>query len=91
MKFINSTVLNKFQLYSRISALGPEGHCTKSFKRAMCRPISCRPHVDVHAWGGSLVHVDACGQREGIKNLIFCGRHKRMAVMVANTHLKCQC
>ena len=39
-------VLNKLQSYSRISALGPEGHCTSRFKRAMC--ISCRPHVDVH-------------------------------------------
>jgi len=36
---------------SRISALGPEGHCTSRLKRAMCRPISCRQHVDVHEVG----------------------------------------
>ena len=48
-KIINSTVLNKLQSYSRISALGQEGHCTSRFKRAMC--ISCRPHVDVHKGG----------------------------------------
>ena len=50
IKITNSTVVNKLQSYSLISALGPEGHCrpTSRFKRAMCRPISCRPHVDVH-------------------------------------------
>jgi len=46
----NRTVLNKLQLYSRILALGPDGHCTGRFKRAMC--ISFRPHVDVHKGGG---------------------------------------
>src|SRR6218665_2658889 len=56
----NSTVLNKLQSYSRISALGPECHCTSRFKRVMC--ISCRPHVDVHkVERGS----GACGQGEG--------------------------
>src|SRR6218665_549220 len=39
IKITNSTVLSKLQSYSRISALGPEGHCTSRFKRAMC--ISC--------------------------------------------------
>jgi len=34
------------QSYSQISALGPEGHFTSRFKRAMF--ISCRPCVDVH-------------------------------------------
>jgi len=43
-----------------MSALGPEGHCTSRFKRAMC--ISCRPHADVHKGGGGPAHVDACGQ-----------------------------
>ena len=59
---MNSTVLNKLQLYSRISALDPEGHCTSRFKRAMC--ISCRPHVDVHKGALWLMwtHVD---RREG--------------------------
>ena len=60
-KNINSTVLNKLQSYSRISALGPVGHCTSLFKRAMC--ISCRPHVGVHK--GDLAYVDACGQGVG--------------------------
>jgi len=59
IKIINSTVLNKLQSYSRISALGPECHCTTRFKRVMC--ISCRPHVDVHKGeGGS----DSCGQAQ---------------------------
>ena len=49
IKIINSTVLNKLQSYNRISALGPEGHCTSRFKRVLC--ISCRPHVDVHMGG----------------------------------------
>src|SRR6218665_3351813 len=40
--------LNKLESYTRISALGPVGHCTSHFKRAVCRPISCRPRVDVH-------------------------------------------
>jgi len=34
IKIINSTVLNKLQSYSRISALGPEGHCTNRFKES---------------------------------------------------------
>jgi len=72
IKIINSTVLNKLQSYSQISALGPEGHCSSRFKRAMC--ISCRPHVDVHRGEGSLAHVDT-----GVKNLIFCRHHKWMA------------
>ena len=28
---------------------------------------------------GGPAHVDACGQGEGVKNGIFCGRHKWMA------------
>ena len=58
IKIINSAVLNKLESYSRISALGPEGHCrpTRSFKRAMC--ISCRPHVNVHKGRGS----GSCGR-----------------------------
>ena len=42
-----------------MSALGPVGHCTSHFKRAVC--ISCRPCVDVHK-GGDPAHVDECGQ-----------------------------
>src|SRR6218665_3558393 len=42
--------LNKLESYSQISALGPVGHCTIHFKRAVC--ISCRPCVDVHKGGG---------------------------------------
>jgi len=57
-------VLNKLQSCSRISALGPEGHCTSRFKRVMC--ISCRPHVDVHK-GRSPAHVD----RGWIKKMMF--------------------
>ena len=64
IKIINSTVVNKLQSYSRISALGPEGHCASRFKRAMC--ISCRPHVDVHK--GGLAHVD---RGEGSQKLDF--------------------
>jgi len=76
IKIINSTVLNKLQSYSRISALSPEGYCTSRFKRAMC--ISCRPHVDVHKMSeGGLDHVDR--GPEVVKNPIFCGRHKWMA------------
>ena len=59
IKITNSIgiVLNKLLSYSRISALGPEGHCISRFKRAVC--ISCRPHVDVHkGWRGS----DPCGR-----------------------------
>ena len=48
-------------------------HCTSQFKRAVC--ISCRQRVDVHKGRGP-AHVDACGQGEGVKTLIFCGRHK---------------
>jgi len=65
----NSTVLNKLQSYSRISAIGTEDHCTSRCKKAMC--ISCRPHVDVHKGkgtrGGGPAHVDG----EGVKTLIF--------------------
>ena len=68
-KIINSTVLNKLQSYSRISALGPEGHCTSRFRRAMC--ISCRQHVDVHKVEGGLAHVDAWGQRRRGQNSDF--------------------
>src|SRR6218665_553428 len=50
IKITNSTVLNKLQSYTRISALRPEGHCTSRFKRVMC--VSCRPHVDVHKGEG---------------------------------------
>src|SRR6218665_2573132 len=42
--------LNKLESYIRISALGPVGHCTSHFKRAVC--ISCRPCVDVHKGEG---------------------------------------
>src|SRR6218665_1866144 len=42
----------------------------------------CVFHVD-RVWtstrGRGPAHVDACGQGRGIKNLIFCGRHKWMA------------
>ena len=55
--------LNKLESYSQISALGPVGHRTTHFKRAVC--ISCRQCVDVHTGGGGPAHVDACGQREG--------------------------
>src|SRR6218665_20051 len=65
---------------SRISALGPVGHCTSHFKRAMC--ISCRPSVDVHMGEGGLAHVDACGQGEGGQKRDFCGHHKWMAPFV---------
>src|SRR6218665_1187541 len=76
IQITNSPILNKLQLYSRISAVGPEGHCTSRFKRAMC--ISCRPHVDVHEGEGAQLlwtHVDRGGR---VKNRIFCGRHKWM-------------
>src|SRR6218665_201519 len=72
IKITNSTVLNKFQSYSRISALGPEGHSTSRFKRAMC--ISYRPDVDVHKGEGSgpssllWAHVN---RGEGVENPIF--------------------
>ena len=56
IKILNSTVLNKLKSYSQISALGPEGHCTSRFRRAMC--ISCRLDVDAHKWGGGLAYVD---------------------------------
>src|SRR6218665_1202801 len=59
--------LNKLEAYSRISTLGPAGHCTSHFKRAVC--ISCQPCVDVHKGRGGPAHVDACGQ--GVKNVIF--------------------
>ena len=73
IKVINSTVLNKLQSYSQISALGPEGHCTSRFKRAMC--ISCRPHVDIHKGEGvQLMWTGGGGQKSD-----FCGRHKWMA------------
>jgi len=78
-KIINSTVLNKLQLYSRISALGSEAHYTSRFKRAMC--ISCWPHVDVHKRGrGS----GSCGRMwtgEGGQKSDFFGCHKWMAPM----------
>ena len=66
IKVTNNTVLNKLQSYSRFSALGPEGHCTSRFKRAMC--ISCLPHVDVHKGRGGLAHVD---RGRGVKNHFF--------------------
>src|SRR6218665_1985332 len=73
--------LNKLESYSGISALGPAGHCTSHFKRAVC--ISCRPCVDVHKGeGGS----GPCGQGEGgAKNVIFFGRHKWMAPKLIQT------
>src|SRR6218665_3449331 len=62
--------LNKLESYSRISALGPAGHCTSHFKRAVC--ISCRPRVDVHKGEGGPAHVDACGQVEGAHICYVC-------------------
>src|SRR6218665_3040246 len=67
--------LNKLESYSQISALGPVGHCTSHFKRAVC--ISCRQCVDVHKGEGrGPAHVD---RGEGGQNVIFCRRHKWMA------------
>ena len=67
--------LNKLESYSRISALGPVGHCTIHFKRAVC--ISCGPRVGVHKRGPA--HVDAhVGRGRGVKNLISCGHNKWM-------------
>src|SRR6218665_1688789 len=70
-------LLNKLQLYCRISALGLEGHCTSHFKRAMCITGTCRLHVDLHKGEGVWLmwtHVD----RE-VKNLISLWQRKRMA------------
>ena len=76
IKIINSTVLNKLQSYSRISALGQEGHCTSRFMRAMC--ISCRQNVDVHKGERGvwlmLTHLDR--RDEGGSKIRFLGRHK---------------
>src|SRR6218665_3611387 len=74
--------LNKLESYSRISALGPVGHSTSHFKRAVC--ISCRPYVDVHKGGGG---SGPCGRMwteggGGQKRDFFCGRHKWMAPIV---------
>src|SRR6218665_1399582 len=66
--------LNKLQSYSRISALGPVGHCTSRFKRAVY--ISCRPRVDVHMGGGGVRPMWTGGSKTGF----FCGRHKWMAL-----------
>ena len=67
IKITNSTVLNKLQSDSRISALGPQGHCrprpTSRFK-SVC--VSCRPHVDHKGEGVWLMWTE-----EGVKNLIF--------------------
>jgi len=76
IKIINSTVLNKLESYSRISALGLEGHCASSFKRAMC--ISCRPHVDVHKGEGVWLMWALVDRGEGGQKPDFCGRHKWM-------------
>jgi len=38
--------------------------------------------VDVHKGEEGPAHVDACGQGEGVKNLIFCGCHKWMAPII---------
>ena len=66
----NSTVLNKLQSYSRISALGPEGHCTSRFKSDVQFHVF---HVD-RMWtstrgGGS----GSCGRMwtEGGQKLVF--------------------
>src|SRR6218665_2551724 len=61
--------LNKLESYtcSRISSLGPVGHCTSHFKRAVF--IFCRRGVEVQK--GGRADVDACGQGEGVKNVIF--------------------
>src|SRR6218665_1988119 len=59
--------LNKLESYSRISDLGPVGHCTSHFKRAVC--MSCQPCVDVHK--GPPMFMDACGQGEGQKRDFF--------------------
>ena len=69
IKIINSTVLNKLQSYSRISALGPVGHCTSHFKRAVC--ISCRPSVDVHKGGSGPCGRMCVDRGGGVKNVIF--------------------
>ena len=61
IKIIYSTVLNKLQSYSRISALGPEGHCTSRFMYFMSTACG-HPHG-----GRGLAHVDACGQGRGSK------------------------
>jgi len=60
-----------------MSTLGPEGHCTSCFKRAMC--ISCRQHVDVHKRGEE---SGSCGRMwtgEGDQKPYFFERHKWMA------------
>src|SRR6218665_1398301 len=78
IKIINSTVLNKLQSYSRISALVPEGHCTSRFTRAMC--ISCRPACARPQEGRGVwlmwTHVD---RTVGVSKIRFFGRHKWMA------------
>src|SRR6218665_576619 len=69
------TSLNKLQSYSRISALGPAGHCTSRFKRPVC--ISCRPRVEDHKGRGS----GRCGRtwtEGGGQKPDICGRHKWM-------------
>ena len=70
IKIINSTVLNKSQSCSFRS-----GHCTCSLLAVSWE--RCVFHV-VHKGEVGLAHVDACGQGRGVKNRIFCGRHKWM-------------
>src|SRR6218665_3881478 len=56
--------INKLESNSRISALGPVGHCTSHFKRAVC--ISCRPRVDVHKGVGGSGPCGRGGQKRDI-------------------------
>ena len=70
-------MLNKWQLCSRISALGPKGHCTIAVSRKRCVGLCHVDRVWTSTRGGGPAHADACGQEGGrVKNLIFCGRHK---------------
>jgi len=69
IKITNSTVLNKLQSYSRISALGLEGHYTSYFKRAMWFDVDRMWTSTNRERSGS------CGQREEVENPIFVGRH----------------
>jgi len=67
----NSTVLNKLQsYYSRISILGPEGHCTCCFMTVKC--ISCGRHVGVNRGGG----IGLIWTEEGLQTVVLSGHHK---------------
>ena len=64
IKVINATVLNKLQPYSRISALGPEDHCTIAVSGERCVFYVDRMRTSTRGvwlmWTG-----------EGVKNPIF--------------------